>query len=186
MSDEEIILSFERRDETAIAAAQEKYGAYCLSLARRIVGSHESGEECINDALNSAWNAIPPARPANLKLYLAAITRNLALNHRQRQCAQKRGGAGVDAVFEELSGCISASETPESVVMDQELAHTINRFLATLSERQRDVFLRRYFFTEQTREIAQRYGLKEGNVLMILSRTRKKLRQYLQKEGYFI
>jgi RNA polymerase sigma factor (sigma-70 family) len=61
----------------------------------------------------------------------------------------------------------------------------VNQFLDTLSARERSIFLRRYFFTESTGEIAERFGLRESNVLMILSRTRKKLRLYLSKEGYF-
>ena len=39
---------------------------------------------------------------------------------------------------------------------------------------------------DTTQEIARRYGIKEANVLLILSRTRTKLRTHLQKEGYTI
>lgn len=49
----------------------------------------------------------------------------------------------------------------------------------------RNVFLRRYFFTEPVAEIARRYGLTENNVMVILSRTRKKLKKHLIKEGFF-
>ena len=39
---------------------------------------------------------------------------------------------------------------------------------------------------ESVAEIAEAYGLKESNVWMILSRTRKKLKSFLEKEDYAI
>lgn len=185
MQDKEIICGIAQKDETALTAAQLKYGVYCLAIAERIVGSRETAEECVNDALHHVWNSIPP-QPDNLKMYLAAITRNLALNRLNADKAQKRGGREINAVFDELSECISADETPESIVLEQQLGETVKAFLKTLPQRERDIFLRRYFFTEPTEQIAKQFGIRESNVLMILSRTRKKLKKYLQREGYSV
>lgn len=183
LQDIEIIRGLAQKDETALTAAQLKYGVYCLTIAERIVGSRETAEECVNDAMHHAWQSIPP-QPENLKLYLAAITRNLALNRLRAETTIKRGGREVDAVFEELSECIAAKETPESVVSGQQLGEAVRSFLKTLPQRERDIFLRRYFFAEPTQDIAKRFDVRQSNVLMILSRTRKKLKTYLQKEGY--
>lgn len=184
MQDKEIVCGIAQKDEAALTAAQLKYGVYCLAIADRIVGSRETAEECVNDALHKAWNSIPPQNPENLKLYLAAITRNLALNRRKAEMTDKRGGREIDAVFDELEECISTDKTPENVVIEQQLGETVRRFLKTLPQRDRDIFLRRYYFAESTQEIAKRFGIRESNVLMILSRTRKKLRKYLQREEY--
>ena len=43
---------------------------------------------------------------------------------------------------------------------------------------------RRYYYMEPLSDIASRYGRKEANVRMMLSRTRQKLRAYLKQEGY--
>ncbi len=184
LQDIEIVRCFEQKEETALTAAQLKYGVYCLTIAERIVGSRETAEECVNDAMHHAWQSIPPQQPENLKLYLATITRNLALNRMHAETAQKRGGREVDAVFEELSECIAANETPETALLEQQLGETVRRFLKTLPQRERDIFLRRYYFAEPTQDIAKRFDVRQSNVLMILSRTRKKLKTYLQKEGY--
>ena len=66
----------------------------------------------------------------------------------------------------------------------KELEQCIRRFVRGLPERDGNVFVRRYFFTEPVAAIAKRYGLTESNVTVILSRTRKKLRLKLAKEGY--
>lgn len=65
----------------------------------------------------------------------------------------------------------------------KELGQHIRLFVRALPEKDCNVFVRRYFFTESVREIAKRYQLTENNVMVILSRTRKKLKQYLIKEG---
>jgi RNA polymerase sigma-70 factor (ECF subfamily) len=64
------------------------------------------------------------------------------------------------------------------------LKTAIGSFLAGLSNRERGIFLRRYFYVEECSHIAQRYGIRESNVRLILSRTRKKLSDYLRKEGF--
>lgn len=60
MDDERIIELFWSRDEGAVPAAQEKYGAYCRAVALGILGDARDAEECVNDALYLLWNAIPP------------------------------------------------------------------------------------------------------------------------------
>lgn len=184
MQDEEIIALYFRRDERAIRETQEKYGAYCFQIAGRILKSREDCEECLSEAWMQVWNAVPPCEPENLKLYLAAVVRNLAFSRYRAGRAEKRGGAEVDAALDELAECVAAPGSPEETVLAGELGREIDRFLGTLAARERAIFLRRYYFTENTRDIAARCGLRESNVLMILSRTRKKLRQHLRQEGY--
>ena len=68
----------------------------------------------------------------------------------------------------------------------KELAKAIRAFLNTLPAREQDIFLRRYFFVEESGVIAQRYGMKPATVLRTLSRTRQKLKNYLTQEGYTV
>lgn len=183
MEDEKILELYRARDEKAIEETQKKYGAYCSSVAANILLSPEDREECLSDTCLHAWNAIPPEHPANLRMYLARITRNLAINRYKAQTAQKRS-TELTSALEELEECLTSGVTPQDHVEARELGQAINRFLRTVSARECNVFLRRYFFTESNAQIAQRYGLTAGNVNVILLRTRRKLREYLVKEGY--
>ena len=58
----------------------------------------------------------------------------------------------------------------------------VNGFLATLSVRDRAVFIRRYYRLEEPFEIGEKYGIKEDYVRTILMRVRKKLKKYLKEE----
>ena len=182
MTDEEIISLYFDRSEEAIAATQRKYDGYCRSIIGRILGSPRDVEETVSDTWLRAWLSIPPAHPDDLKLYLAKIGRNLALN-RLRDGRAARRGEGADAVLEELSEVLGGSTT-EEVINARELQGAVNRFLHKLPRRDCDIFVRRCFYAESTDEIAARYGLRPGTVTVCLHRTRKKLREYLIKEGY--
>ena len=182
MTDEEIIALYFDRSEEAIAATQSKYDGYCRTLVGRILGSARDVEETISDTWLQAWLSIPPNRPDNLKLYLARIGRNLALN-RLRDGRAARRGEGADAVLEELSEVLGGSTT-EEIVDARELQQAVNRFLHRLPRRDCDIFVRRCFYAEAAGEIASRYGLRPNTVTVSLHRTRKKLREYLNKEGY--
>ena len=182
MTDEEIIALYFDRSEDAIAATQRKYDGYCRTLVGRILGSARDVEETISDTWLQAWLSIPPNRPDNLKLYLARIGRNLALN-RLRDGRAARRGEGADTVLEELSEVLGGSTT-EEIVDARELQETVNRFLHRLPRRDCDIFVRRCFYAETADEIASRYDLRPNTVTVSLHRTRKKLREYLNKEGY--
>ena len=64
------------------------------------------------------------------------------------------------------------------------LADAFSRFLRSQDERHRNVFIRRYWFGDSLSQIAELYGMKEKTVATYLFRTRKKLKAFLQKEGY--
>ena len=184
MEDTKILDLYFARDEQAVAETASKYGAYCFSLANSILSDKQDAEEAVSDTYWKAWNAIPPQRPAVLKLFLAKITRNLSFSRWRKLTAEKRGGGEMALVLEELSECVAAPGSVEDRMNGKELANAIRSFLNTIPPREQDIFLRRYFFVEESGAIARRYGMKPATVLRTLSRTRSKLKQYLSKEGY--
>ncbi len=85
-----------------------------------------------------------------------------------------------DAVLsEELAGAFPPGYAPDADGLKRDL----NAFLATLNERDRSVFIRRYYHLEEPNEIGEKFGIKENYVRTILMRTRKKLTKYLKEEG---
>ena len=186
MDDEQILDLCFARDEQAVAETDRKYVGYCFSLANGILSSKQDAEETVSDTYLKAWNSIPPQRPGVFKLYLAKITRNLAFSRWRQNTAEKRGGGEMQLVLDELADCIVAPEGGEEQVSAQELSRAIRAFLDTLPVREQNIFLRRYFFVEESEAIARRYGIKQATVLRTLSRTRAKLKKYLTQEGYSI
>ncbi len=178
MDDEKIVGLFFSRSELAIAELDAKYGRLLHKLAYGILQSREDAEECVNDAYLGAWNAIPPAHPRPLLAYIARLVRNLSLKAYYRREAAKRGSA-YSVAINELEEVLASPDTVESSVEARELAGIIQDFLDTLSEENRIIFLRRYWFSDSYSEIAVRVGLTEKTVSVRLTRVRKKLKNYL-------
>jgi RNA polymerase sigma-70 factor (ECF subfamily) len=186
MNDSVIIDLYFNRDEQAISMTKTKYEAYCMTVSSRILESRQDCEECVSDTWLHTWNAIPPHRPENLRLFLGKITRNLSFNCYKKNRTKKRGGGSFDIVLDELEECISDGSHVDDKMDYKELVSEINNFLGALPARDRTIFVRRYWAAEDVRTIAKQHGLSAANTKMILSRTRKKLKEHLEKEGYAI
>ena len=184
MEDRELVRRFRQRDETALGETDAKYGPVCRSLAENLLGSGEDGEECWNDALLRAWNAIPPEEPRSLRAYLLKLTRRLAIDRLRARTAEKRGGGAASLLLEELEECLPGPGSAENEVLARELGEKVNGFLRTLPRRERELFIRRCFYGESAALLAERFGMRENSVNVLLRRTRLKLREMLKKEGY--
>lgn len=184
MEDTQIIDLYWSRSERAIPATAEKYGSYCTTIARNILGSSEDAEECVNDTYLNAWESMPPNRPSILSAFLGRITRNLSVSRYRQNHAEKRGGGELPLVLEELAECVSDTADTEHQLDRKELVQEINRFLSSLTAEKRNLFVCRYWYADSITEIAKQYGKTANHVSVILSRTRKELRQYLTERGF--
>ena len=186
MKDTEILDLYFARDEQAIVETQGKYENYCFSIAYHILHDQEDSDECVNDTWMRAWNSIPPSRPEYLNIFLGTITRNLSFDRWKKKKALKRGNGEMELELDELAECIPSGSSTEDAVEAAELQRLINEFLRTLPEKECNVFLRRYWYSEEYGEIAKRYGMKLNSVKTSLFRTRGKLKAFLEGQGICI
>lgn len=186
MDDEKIVQLYCERNEQAIQETANKYGNYCNSIAKNILGNNEDAEECVNDTYLNTWNSIPPHKPKMLSTFLGKIVRNLAFNKYKHDHADKRGGGELPLVLDELAECVSGNENIADAFVMKEIVSAINEFLSTLSEIKRNIFIRRYWYTESIVDIAKSYDMESTAVSMMLNRIRSKLHNYLIERGYDI
>ena len=184
MEDKSIIELYQQRDEKAIEESTRKYRMFCQAIAFRILQNHEDAEECVLDTWMKAWNNIPPDEPKSLAAYLGTITRRLSLDRLKKRHAKFRGGNDIEIVFQELENTLSKSQSPDKTLEESELSTLINRFLATLSERDRNILLCRYYLVYPVRVIAKSHKMTAKHIQTILSRTLDKLKKFLEKENY--
>ena len=171
MNDSRIVELYWARSEAAIEETSKKYGAYCYTVAYNILSNREDSEEAVNDTYLSAWNSMPPHRPSILSTFLGKLTRRVSIDKYRKKNAGKRGGGEVTLALDELEECTAGR------------ADAINRFARSLPSEERDVFILRYFHLYPVNMIATRIGFSESRVASMLMRTRKKLREFLEKES---
>ena len=184
MEDSKIIELFWERSENAISEADAKYGKYCYSIAYNILYSDQDAEESVNDTYMDAWNSMPPEYPTRLRSYIGAICRNLSLDRYRKKNAEKRRGC-VEVAIDELAECIPDTKERDEAESER-IADALNRFVAGLDERERRIFVQRYWYMCSTEQIARDNSMNRNTVTTVLYRTREKLRAFLEKEGVFI
>lgn len=183
MEDQKIIDLYWSRSESAISETADKYGRYCRRIAYNILHNHEDCEECVNDTYFRAWNTMPPNRPNRLSAFLGKIVRNLSLDRYDSYTTEKRGLGQVPLALEELEACIPSSSDTEQVIDELALAQLLNHFLSGMKSEPRMIFVQRYWYLNSIKEIAADFDISESKVKMTLLRIRKKLKEFLEKEG---
>ena len=184
MDDKHIVALFFERDQRALTETQQKYSRYLYRVAHNVLQNQQDAEECVNDTYLRAWNAIPPHRPSRLSVFLGKITRRLALDRYAALTADKRGGGTQAAILEEWRDALP--DTDGNPTDDLAIRETLNRFLRRLPAEKRRVFIRRYWYVDSIRDIADLNHATESAVKMTLSRTRGELKAFLEKEGITI
>ena len=183
MNDSKIIELYFERDKSAIAETKTKYGKLLYSVSYNILNVSEDAEECENDTYMAAWDSIPPNNPQVLSAFLCRITRNISFKKLKAQTTQKRGGTNTALPLDELTNAIPDSA---NAIAQLELTEILNAFLRGLPARERQVFICHYWYCDSIKDIARQFGFTQSKVKMMLSRTRKKLLDHLEKEEVYI
>lgn len=182
VEDSAIIDLYFARSESAISETQTKYGRMLMSVSMRILRNTEDADEAVNDTYMKTWNSIPPTRPNIFSAFLTKIVRNVSLDKLDSANAAKRGAGEIPAVLDELEECIADSRIPMPGE-GMELKEILNAFLEKEKPEARKIFVRRYFFGSDIKEIAEIYGIGESKVKMSLARSRERLKACLEEEG---
>ena len=182
MKDDEIIQLYWNRDENAIKETEVRFHKILASIAYRILNNYEDVRECLNDTYLKAWHSMPTLWPKNLCAYLCKIIRNDAIDRYHSNATYKRQGQTYAVALEELNDCLGKNDVQENFDA-MVTGEAITRFLKTCRKEQRVLFICRYFFYDDLKEAARHAGVSEVSAKVTLFRMRKKLKEFLEKEG---
>ena len=159
MEDQEIVELYWKRDESALERSREKYQSYLTRIAQQILCDRSDSEEVVNDTYFKAWQGMGDL-----------IVTCTSMHSRNRR-------AGI---------LIGQGRTPQQAMEEKLLVQLLNQFLETLSPQARALFLGRYYYFDPLREVARYCGMGEGQAKSQLFRIRKRLKAYLEQEGFVV
>ena len=183
LSDDTIIEMYWERNETAIKETDKKYGKYLYTISYNVLHDRLDCEECINDTYLSTWNRIPPTRPNMFQRFLSKITRDISVDKYRKTHTLRRIPSELVVSLDELDDCISCMIPESETETVEKIGAVLNSYLHGITERDRFIFVCRYYYSDTVQYIAKMVGVSDKTVYRELVRIRNGLREALLKEG---
>lgn len=177
MEDRKLIQLLQSKPSEGLREAIQQYGGLLQTVISRIIpNSPQDVEECVADTFINGWKTIHRLdADGNLKGYLLCIARNTAIN-RYRQL-KRQNHASLD-----ILEFADEEDVALSVIGDETLVELQN-LIASMTEPDREIIIRKYFLFESLKEIGSRLGMADEQVKKRLYRSRQRLKAALEKRG---
>lgn len=173
MREEKAIQKVKNRDPDGLQALMDRYIPYVSAVVWNIL--HEAmtvqdAEEVVSDVFLAAWNQPDALQPGKVKAWLGAVARHKAKNALRN--------AGRDLPLEE-----DVLELPDASPLGnlerEEEKRLVRQAVDSLGGKDRDIFLRHYYYAQSVAQIAVEMKMPEPTVKTRLRRGRMKLKEYL-------
>lgn len=186
ITDEQIIELYWQRNEAAIQETDRKHGKLLFGIAYNILHDRLDCEECQNDTYLSVWNAIPPTRPIKFPAFITQIMRNIAINRFKEKTSKKRIPSELTVSMDDVNDILRSDETVETEYEAEEVGKIINNYVRQLSERQRYIFIDRFYLAEPVDTIANDLSISVPTVYREIDRIKQGLKLHLERNDIFI
>ncbi len=186
LDDSDIVELYWNRDENAITETDLKYKKYLLTVAYNIVHDAPDCDECLNDTYIGAWNSMPPSKPNLLKAFLTTIMRRIAINRYHSNLKKSNIPSEMTVSLSELEDFIDDGSSAEEKFDAHLLGKLISDYLRSLTDRNRYIFMSRYYLANTVDKIASNLNLSRSTVNKELAFIRNGLKEKLESEGYEI
>lgn len=170
MNEAKALRELKRGSQQSLGWFITKYNAYVSTIIHNIIGQHMSQadiEETVSDVFISLWNNADKVQPGMAQAYIGAIARNAA-KKKLRECGKTISLDDNVLTIEVLD--------PQRIVEQSELQQIVRQAVLSMSQPDREIFLRHYFYGQSVVGICSELGMSQSAVKSRLSRGREKLR----------
>lgn len=182
----EIILRVRAGDTDAFEALVLEHQNKVYSLALRMVGNEEDARDMAQEAFIRAFNSLASFRgESKFSVWLYRLTSNICIDFLRGRAKRRT----VSLNWEDEDGEEGELEipderfSPEARLERTELRESVRRGLDSLSPEYREILLLREINGLSYDEISRALSLEEGTVKSRIFRARKKLSEFLIREG---
>ena len=177
MTEEKLLRRLRKQDARALEALIDQYNAYVVSIVSAVLGENrrqEDVEELVSDVFLAVWNHAGAITPGKLRPYIGMAARNTA-----KSFLRKNRILTMD--LDEIPA-LPSGQTPESGLLQKEQRKLVRQAIEGMPEKDREIFLRYYYYCQTSAQIAREMGMEDSTVRVRLMRGRDRLKQTLCKE----
>lgn len=178
-TDEELVLAAQAGNTAAFERLMRLLEQPMLAVAAGFAHTPDDANDIYQDAMLAAYRALPKFKlESKFSTWLYKIVVNTALSNRRKLKRTWQKLAAVQQEYQHEEHYF-ASESPESVMLDEELNTRINKAMAKLTDNERIAFVLCHQQGFKLREAAEIMSCSENLVKVVLFRGRAKLKQQL-------
>lgn len=178
LTDLELVQQVRNGKREAYTELMRRYQQRVYWVARRIVGSHDDADDVAQETFVKAYLALGDFRgDASFFTWLYRIAVNLSLNVvRKQQVMNYLRESPVVSAF------LPSQENPHKQLEAKELESRLQQAVLQLPEKQRAVFVMRYFDGMRYEEISKVLKTSVGGLKANYFHALKKVQEYLKDE----
>lgn len=180
MTDDHLLRKLKDHQQDALELMMKKYRPYVYTILSNMLGtagSSEDVEELLQDTFYAIWSHADSIYEGKLKAYLITTARNKAKTWLQQH---QDLPMALDTI--EIP---DPKSSPEDTSAQREQIRQLRRAIHSMRPKDREIFLRHYYYLQTTKEISMDMNIPVNTVLSRLMRGRKKLQKMLNKEESF-
>lgn len=179
MKDSDLARKMASGDGNAVRELMDSYGPMIRYIISPILKDEREREECFSDVIMRAMDKIGTysEEKGSLKSWLSVLTRNTALN----RAKGLRREPDIQTIDENMA---SSKDDPENELIRKETLKSLERAVTNLSERDKALFYRRFYYCQSISQIAAETGMTQRAAEGRLYRLKKKLRKELGGENH--
>lgn len=177
MTEEKLLHQLKKRRPEALERLIVQYNSYVVSVVTAVLGQRGSSqdvEELVSDVFVAIWAHTDALQPGKVRAYIGATARN-----RAKSFLRKRQELPMD--LDELPA-LAEGDSPENRVLRREQARLVREAVLGMSQPDREIFLRYYYYLQTSAQIAREMGMEDSTVRVRLMRGRNTLKKTLWKE----
>jgi RNA polymerase sigma-70 factor (ECF subfamily) len=176
-SDNELIELFQNGDDSAFNHLVLRYQEKVYWVARRFVNDHDSADDITQEVFCKVYESLKDFRgESSLYTWLYRITVNISLNSLRRQ--KVREFFRIDEIFEVKD---EDAVAPDEALERQEQKALIEEAIARLPEKQKSVFVLRYYEELPYEEISKTLKTSVGGLKANYFHAVKKIQEYVKR-----
>lgn len=171
MEEKQMIFLLKSRDSSGMDEFCRRYDPMMRYIIAPILPDWREQEECLSDVHMKVWDKIVlyDEERGSFKSWLTVITRNTALN-------RARHNRHLDSDRELSDRLTDRCPTPEDQLLHEERLDSLKKAMETLSDGDRLILYRKYYYRQSTAQIAAELGMTQRAVEGRLYRLKQKLR----------
>ena len=179
LTDLQIAQNIKRRDTKTFEFIVDKYSKQMYYLAYNILHiscSKEDMEECVADVFLEAWVNIDKFAPekGSFKTWLFMLTKYKALQYKRK--LEKQKTVNIDDVSIEDTSDI------EKLLISRQIQEKVIEIIKGFNKIDQELFIRRYFYNEKIKDLANALNLTRQAIDNRLLRGRKRIEEALTYE----